>query len=122
MTIYLGTMAGPESSKSSGKSIDEFFAAVTAEKEKKDAAGEVEPVANTGDQPEEEANPYNIPSIKRAIIRYMLVGSKDVPEEAVSGEKSEVSAHVTAGLKYVDMLRKLDPKTVASAERFFFLK
>jgi hypothetical protein len=122
MTIYLGTMAGPESSKSSGKSIDEFFAAVTAEKEKKDAAGEVEPVAKTGDQPEEEANPYNIPSIKRAIIRYMLVGSKDVPEEAVSGEKSEVSAHVTAGLKYVDMLRKLDPKTVASAERFFFLK
>ena len=52
----------------------------------------------------------------------MLVGSKDVPEEAVSGEKSEVSAHVTAGLKYVDMLRKLDPKTVAYAERFFFLK
>jgi hypothetical protein len=68
------------------------------------------------------AEPFNVPSIKRAIIRYMLVSTKDVPDEATSGEDSVIPEHATKGKKYVDVLRQLDPKTVAQAERFFFLK
>lgn len=67
-------------------------------------------------------DPYNIPSVKRAIVRYMLVSSRDVPEDAVAGEASELPEHVVKGRRYVDELRKLDPKTVREAERFFFLK
>lgn len=66
--------------------------------------------------------PYNVPSIKRAIVRYMLVCSKDLPEEATSGKDTRVPEHVEEGRRYVGMLRKLDAKTVSQAERFFFLK
>ena len=65
---------------------------------------------------------FNVPSIKRAIVRYMLVSTKDVPDEATSGKESVLPDHAKKGQKYVDMLRKLDEKTVAQAERFFFLK
>ena len=71
---------------------------------------------------EDVQDPYNIPSIKRAIVRYMLVTSKDVAEEAVAGKEAELPPHVVKGREYVEELRKLDPKTVQQAERFFFLK
>ncbi len=80
-----------------------------------------EPAKKTDDG-EEVQDPYNIPSIKRAIVRYMLVSSKDVPEEAVAGKETELPTHVVKGREYVEELRKLDPKTVQQAERFFFLK
>ena len=65
---------------------------------------------------------YNIPSIKRAIVRYMLVCSKDVPEDAAAGETSKLPEHVVTARKHVAALRKMDGKTVAEAERFFFLQ
>ncbi|MBI1311816.1 hypothetical protein GC176_11035 [bacterium] len=71
---------------------------------------------------EETPDPYNIPSVKRAIVRYMLVSSKDVAEDAVAGEDAKLPEHVVKGRAYVEELRKLDPKTVREAERFFFLK
>lgn len=71
---------------------------------------------------ESQGDAYNVPSIKRAIVRYMLVSSKDVPEEATTGEDAELPEHAVKGRRYVEMLRKLDPKTVSQAERFFFLK
>ena len=76
-----------------------------------------------GDQKLDTASgdPFNVTSIKRAIVRYMLVSTKDVPDEAASGENSVMPEHVKKGQKYVDMLRKLDEKTVAQAERFFIL-
>lgn len=61
---------------------------------------------------------YNIPSIKRAIVRYLLVASKGKnkkgggPDPATTEQAKELLAK----------LRKEDPKTVKSAERFFFLK
>ncbi|MCH7685583.1 MAG: hypothetical protein IH899_02695 [Planctomycetes bacterium] len=64
------------------------------------------------------AKEYNIPSIKRAIIRYMLVSSKD----AQVAENIKPPAHVIKGRKHMAALRKQDPKTVREAERFFFLK
>lgn len=65
---------------------------------------------------------YNIPSIKRAVVRYMLVCSKDVPKEAAAGETSKLPEHVVTARKHVAALRKQDAKTVSEAERFFFLK
>jgi len=60
---------------------------------------------------------YNIPSIKRAIIRYMLVSSKDTATSAAA----KVPDHVGKGAKLLDELRKKDPKTVSEAERFFIV-
>jgi hypothetical protein len=83
---------------------------------------------------------YNIPSIKRSIIRYMLA-STDTKSDALpatsptaSGAQSsggaasgnvptEASLESAArGKKYLEELRKRDPRTVREAERFFFLK
>jgi hypothetical protein len=89
---------------------------------------------------------YNIPSIKRSIIRYMLastdlkgdVAAADNRATAAAGSASgaqstggtasgnvasESSVESAArGKKYLDELRKKDPRTVKEAERFFFLK
>lgn len=59
--------------------------------------------------------PYNTPSIKQAIVRFMLVSSKDAP---VSGD-ADVPLHVVNGKQALQLLRKKDPKTVSDAERFF---
>jgi hypothetical protein len=80
-----------------------------------------EPPKKTADG-EEVQDPYNIPSIKRAIVRYMLVSSKDADDDAVAGDDAKLPEHVAKGRKYVEELRELDPKTVQQAERFFFLK
>ena len=60
----------------------------------------------------------NIPLIKRAIVRYLIVCSKSVP----TGENAEVPQHVQDAKQNLDRLREEDPKTVADAERFFFYK
>lgn len=61
--------------------------------------------------------PYDVPSIKRAIIRFMLVSSKDL----ASSGGAQVPPHVTKGQKMLEELRKKDPKTVSEAERFFIV-
>lgn len=58
---------------------------------------------------------YDIPSIKRAIVRYYLVCSRDVPKET----GMEPGPHVASAKKYLAQLRDKDPKTVSDAERFF---
>ncbi len=61
---------------------------------------------------------FNIPSIRRAIVRYMLVSTKDLPKEA--GADAKVPEHVARGLRNLEELRQKDAKTVSEAERFFF--
>ncbi len=61
---------------------------------------------------------FNVPSIKRAIIRYMIVSTRDTP----SGDAVKKPPHVVDGEKHLKLLRQNDPKTVKQAERFFFLK
>lgn len=60
---------------------------------------------------------FNVPSIKRAIIRYMIASTKDIP----GGGAKEPPPHVVAGTKYLKQLRDKDAKMVNEAERFFFL-
>ena len=61
---------------------------------------------------------YDIPSIKRSIIRYMLVSTKFKPQ---TPEQSEPE-HVVKGKKYLAELEARDPKTVKDAKRFWVVK
>ncbi|QDV48299.1 hypothetical protein [Gimesia fumaroli] len=61
---------------------------------------------------------YDIPSIKRAIVRYLLVASKGKNKKGGGPD----AATTEKAKQMLDKLRKEDPKTVRSAERFFFLK
>ena len=89
---------------------------------------------------DEEA--YNVPSIKRAIVRYMLACTKDTGEKkkpasetvassgagtpAVADATAEPAAappaHVVHAQKCLATLEEKDPKTVTEAKRFFMLK
>lgn len=62
-----------------------------------------------------DAKDYDIPSIKRAIVRYLLVASKDKPQEGKPAD------HVQRAEQHLARLRETDPKTVKQAERFFFV-
>ncbi len=72
-----------------------------------------------------DVDEYDIPCVKRAIVRYMLTCSKDVPkkEQPQKAEKivAKLPEHARAAKKHLATLRKNDPKTVKDAERFFFL-
>ncbi|WP_417847531.1 hypothetical protein [Thalassoglobus sp.] len=59
---------------------------------------------------------YQVPSIKRAIVRFMLIAEKN---NATAAE-GEVADHVKQATANLEKLRKEDPKTVKSAERYFF--
>ena len=79
-----------------------------------------------------EADAYNIPSIKRAIVRFTLAAAKDTgvkkgDDPAVGGSSVAVTseappAHVLKARKCLEELEKRDPKTVQEAKRFFLLK
>jgi len=79
---------------------------------------------------DEEA--YNIPSIKRAIVRFTLAATKDTGAKKVDGDSAagsststqieEPPAHVVRAQKALEELEKRDPKTVHEAKRFFLLK
>ena len=55
---------------------------------------------------------YDIPSVKRAIVRYFLACAKDMKV----GETPP--AHVTTAKKHIEALRKQDPKIVRQAEQY----
>ena len=64
------------------------------------------------------AEEYDIPSIKRAIVRYLLVCSKFEPAD----KNAKVLQHVQDAKQNLDRLREEDPKMVEQAELFFFSK
>jgi len=123
MGLYIQALASvpePKEDAKSDKTSSKYETAESAGNYQKlwtEVTGEKWTVAKA-----EEGEPYNVPSIKRAIVRYMLVCSKDLPDDATSGKDAVVPEHVAEGRRYVEMLRKLDAKTVSQAERFFFLK
>lgn len=57
---------------------------------------------------------YDVPSIKRAIVRFMLIAEK----EEFEGE--EPPAYIARAKENLVTLRDKDPKTVQAAERYFF--
>lgn len=68
------------------------------------------------------AEEYNIPSIKRAIIRYMIACTKDVPAGGVGGGEQKIPKHVTDATRCLQQLRDKDAKLVNEVERYFFLQ
>lgn len=64
-----------------------------------------------------EASEYDVPSIKRAIVRFLMIAEK---EGAAVKEGAEIPEHVTKARQYLAQLTERDPKTVKAAERYFF--
>jgi hypothetical protein len=64
-----------------------------------------------------DADEYNIPSIKRAIVRFFLVADRAKPKDAAG----PLPEHVLKAQRYLAELKQNDPKTVQAAERFFFI-
>ncbi len=62
------------------------------------------------------ADGYDIPSTKRAIVRFYLTEEKAKPKDA----KEPFPAHVQSAQKHLKTLREKDPETVKAAEEFFF--
>lgn len=75
---------------------------------------------------------YSIPSIKRAIVRYLLTAAKVQPPKAdettkddpaaTKSKPDELPASALQARANLDKLKEIDPKTVKEAERFFFLQ
>lgn len=61
---------------------------------------------------------YDIPSIKRAIVRYMLASTKDV---GVLPDGNPLP-HIARGKRLLAELRTKDPKTASEAERFHIVR
>lgn len=60
---------------------------------------------------------FDIPSIKRAVVRYLFYCSKDVPETA-EGTEASLPEHAVAAAEHLKVLEEKDPKTVRNAKRF----
>lgn len=75
---------------------------------------------------------YSIPSIKRAIVRYLLTAAKVQSPKPDENKKDDPTATKSKGDELppsalqaranLDKLREIDHKTVKEAERFFFLQ
>ncbi len=59
---------------------------------------------------------FDIPSIKRAIVRYFYYCSKDLPED--HQESAELPPHAASAAKHLKALEEKDPKTVKNTKRF----
>lgn len=60
---------------------------------------------------------YDVPTIKRSIIRYFLASVKDGPQ----GEGAAQPPHVVKGKAILEKLREKDPQLVKEAERYSLL-
>lgn len=58
--------------------------------------------------------PYDEAGMKRVIIRYIYASTKDRPKR----KGGKLPTHVVKGRKYLELLKKKDPKTYADAARF----
>lgn len=61
-----------------------------------------------------DAEGFQIPSIKRAIVRFLLAATRVKDNQPTDAQKALAE-------KYLAELNEKDPKTVKAAERFFFL-
>ncbi len=70
---------------------------------------------------------HNVPSTKRAIIRYMFAATRDVPKAPKlptgqsAGQTSETVSepeHVKAAKRHLETLKKLDPMLYADVEKY----
>ncbi|MCA9082182.1 MAG: hypothetical protein KDA58_16590, partial [Planctomycetaceae bacterium] len=62
-----------------------------------------------------ESEDYDVPSIKRAIVRFLMIAEKANVEAGDITENQLAMAQ-----KHLAHLREIDPKTVSKAEKYFF--
>jgi hypothetical protein len=65
---------------------------------------------------------FSVGAIKRAIVKYMLAGTKDVQKNEAGEVIQPVPAHVTKAEQCLATLEQQDPMTVQQAKRFFFVR
>jgi hypothetical protein len=63
---------------------------------------------------------YQVPGIKRSIIRYFDAAMKDMPED-VDPKADAVPDHVAEAKEYYAAIKKKDPESVKSVEQFLIL-
>ncbi len=59
---------------------------------------------------------YDVPAIKRAILRFLMTAEKSSPRSA----EGENPSHVVKAQGFLKKIRELDPKTYQAAQRYFF--
>ncbi len=64
---------------------------------------------------------YQVPGIKRSIIRYFDAATKDLPEGVEPDETAELPEHVKQAQDYYAAIKEKDPETVKSVEQFLIL-
>lgn len=60
---------------------------------------------------------FNIPAVKRAIVRFLYYCSQDIPK-AEDGEEAVVPEHAKKASENLAILEETDPKTVSDAKRY----
>ena len=70
---------------------------------------------------DEEA--YQVPGIKRSIIRYFDAATKDLPDDAekTASESAALPEHATQAKQHYAAIKEKDPETVKSVEQFLIL-
>lgn len=63
---------------------------------------------------------YQVPGIKRSIVRYFDAATKDMPED-VDPKTAKLPEHVTEAKEHYAAIKKKDPETVKSVEQFLIL-
>lgn len=61
---------------------------------------------------------YQIPGIKKSIIRYLDAATKDLPEGAAVQDPQKLPAHVTQAKQLLAAIEQKDPETVKSVRQF----
>ena len=61
---------------------------------------------------------FEIPAIRRAIVRYVIQCSRDVGEPAADGTAAALPEHAVKALANLKVLEEKDPKTVGDAKRY----
>ena len=61
---------------------------------------------------------YNVPSVKRAIVRFLFACSKDLTP--TTDKNASVPEHVKKAKKHIEDLRKIEPRLVDDVERFLY--
>lgn len=68
-----------------------------------------------------DAEAYQIPGIKRSIIRYFDAATKDLPKDVKAEDAEKLPEHVKQAQQYLAAIEKKDPETVKSVKQFLIL-
>ncbi|QDT65340.1 hypothetical protein [Calycomorphotria hydatis] len=64
---------------------------------------------------------YTVPGTKRAIVKYFLASTKDLPDGVTDENKEKLPEHAKLGQMYLDKLKERDPQTVEDVMSFQLL-